>query len=403
MANYGYTAIDKTGKVKKGTVEADNMERAAMMLKGEGLTVSDISEQSMLTKDINFEIGGKPSARDFSIFCRQMVSMLGAGVTIIDSLNMLAEQTENKRLAKAIKNVQTNVEKGETLGDSMRGEKIFPDLLLSMVDAGEASGSLEIALERMAIQFEKDAKTVALIKKALIYPIVICIVAIAVVCVMLVVVIPSYTDMFNDLGTELPGITKAVVAASDFVTTKWYIIILVVGVAAALIVWFARTSVGEHFFGKLGLIMPLFGDLTIKSAAARFARTMSTLLAAGIPLVDAVDIVADTLGNVLLKEAMKNCKEEIIQGVPLSQPLEACGLYPPMVYHMTRIGEEAGDIEGLLEKLADYYEDEVEIATQSLMAAMEPMIIIVLAGVVGILIGAVMAPMLTMYQSLDNL
>lgn len=403
MATFGYTAIDKTGKVKKGSIEADNIERASSMLKADGMTITDIGEQGLLQKDINFEIGGKPTARDFSIFCRQMVSMLGAGVTIIDSLNMLGEQTENKRLQKSIKNVQTNVEKGETLGDSMRAEKLFPNLLLSMVDAGEASGSLEVALERMAIQFEKDAKTVALIKKAMIYPIVVCVVAIAVVCVMLVVVIPSYSDMFADLGAELPGITKMVVAASDFVIQRWYIIILVVGAVAGFIMWFRSTSVGEHFFGKLGLIIPLFGDLTIKSAAARFARTMSTLLAAGIPLVDAVDIVADTLGNVLLKEAMKDCKDQIIQGVPLSQPLETCGLYPPMVYHMVRIGEEAGDIEGLLTKLADYYEEEVEIATESLVAAMEPMIIVVLAGVVGVLIGAVMAPMLSMYQGMDNL
>lgn len=403
MATFGYTAIDRNGKEKKASIDAETVEAATAKLKAQGYTVTSIGAQSMLTKDLNIEIGGKPQARDFSVFCRQMVSMLNAGVTIIDSLNMLAEQTENKRLKKAIKNVQTSVEKGETLGDSMRNEKIFPSLLLSMVDAGEMSGSLEIALERMAIQFEKDAKMVAMVKKAMIYPIVVCIVAIAVVCVMLIVVIPSYTDMFADLGTELPGITKAVVAMSDFIIAKWYVLIIAVALVAGFIVWFKGTSVGQHLFGQIGIRMPLFGELTIKSAAARFARTMSTLLAAGIPLVDAVDIVADTLGNVLLVEAMKSCKEEIVQGVPLSQPLEACGYFPPMVYHMTRIGEEAGDIEGLLEKLADYYEDEVEIATQSLVAAMEPMIIIVLAGVVGVLIGAVMAPMLTMYQSLDNL
>jgi len=403
METYGYTAIDQTGKQRKASIEAESVEKATSMLKNQGLIVIDIGKQGALSKDVNLSFGGKPDARAFSVFCRQFESMLNAGVTVVASLNMLAEQTENKKLAKAIRNVQTGVEKGETLSSSMREQNIFPDLLLSMVEAGEASGSLEISFNRMATQFEKDSKTQALIKKAMIYPIVVALVAVVVVIVMLVVVIPSYMEMFNDLGTDLPAITKVVIAMSNFVQTKWYILIAVIGCIVAFITWFKKTAYGEHLFGKLGLIIPLFGEMTIKSSAARFARTLSTLLAAGISLVDAVSIVADVMGNVLLKEAMYDCKEQIIQGVPLSKPLKDCGMFPPMVYHMTKIGEEAGDIEGLLEKLADYYEDEVEIATQSLMAAMEPMIIIVLAGVVGFLIGAVMAPMVTMYSALDGL
>ena len=403
MTSFGYVAVDKAGKEKKGSMEAENAEKVSQSLKSEGLIPIEIAPQNALTKDINIEIGGKPKARDFSVFCRQFVSMTQAGVTIIDALNMLSEQTENKRLQKPIKEVQVNVEKGETLGNSMREQGIFPSLLLSMVDAGEASGSLDVAMERMATHFEKDAKMKALVKKAMIYPIIVCIVAIGVVGVMLTFVIPNYSTMFEDMEMELPGITKAVLALSNFVIAKWYLILIVIALVAFGIHWFKGTSTGEYLFGQIGLKIPLFGQLTIKSSSSRFARTVSTLLAAGISLVDAVEITANTMDNVLMKYALLDCKEQILQGVPLSQPLETCGLFPPMVYHMTRIGEEAGDIEGLLEKLADDYDEEVEIATQSLVAAMEPMIIIVLAAIVGVLIGSVMAPMLAMYQGLDNL
>jgi len=303
----------------------------------------------------------------------------------------------------AIKNAQISVEKGDSLAVAMENEKVFPPLLIKMIRAGEASGSLEISLNRMATQFEKDSKTQALIKKAMVYPIVVMIVAVAVVVVMLVVVIPNYVNMFADMGVELPKITKMVIAMSDFLIHKWFIVI---GVGAALFFGIkaaSATETGQYIIGKLGLTLPVLGDFTIKSSTARFARTLSTLLAAGIGLVDAVDIVADTMDNVLVRKAMKDAREEVMLGTPLSQPLEQSGMFPPMVYQMTRIGEESGDVEGLLTKLADYYEEEVEMATQSLMAAMEPMIIILLAGIVGFLVGACMAPMLTMYQALDSL
>lgn len=403
MPSFSYEAIDRAGKTKKGSIEADTKEKVLALLKSEGRIPLNVTEQNLLTKDISFDIGGKPKARDYSVFCRQFVSMTQAGVTLIDALNMLGEQTENKKLAKAIKEIQIGIEKGESLTNSMKERKFLPSLLCSMVEAGEASGSLDTALDRMATHFEKDARVKALVKKAAIYPVIVCIVAVVVVIVMLTTVIPSYTSMFEDMDMELPGITKAVIAMSDFMMTRWYVVIAAVVVIILLFKWFKSTKTGEYLLAKLGIRMPLFGALTIKTASARFARTTSTLLAAGLSLVDAVEITANIMDNKLIKDALRGCREEIIQGVPLSTPLQRCGIFPPMVYHMTRIGEESGDLEGLLEKLADYYEEEVEMATQSLMAAMEPMIIIVLAGVVGVLIGAVMAPMASMYTGLDNL
>lgn len=404
MADWGYVAIDKSGKEIKGSKSADSSEQVSRELKGQGLIVLEIKEQSALTKDINIEIGGKPTPRDLGVFCRQFSSITRAGVTIIQALQMLAEQTENKKMQKALFAVRADVEKGETFADSLaKHPAVFPELLIQMARAGEASGSLEISMERMAVQFERSSKTQALVKKAMIYPIVVAIVAVVVVIVMLVVVIPSYTDMFAQLNAELPAITKIVVAMSDFVQARWFILVPAIAGVIFAIKAYSKTYSGKHLFGKLQLKIPAVQNLVTKTAAAQMARTLSTLLSSGVPLIEAVDIVSETMTNIWFKEALKDAVQQIMVGAPMSQPLEACGLFPPMVYHMIRIGEEAGSTEEMLDRLAEYYEEEVELAVQSLMAAMEPMIIIVLAGVVGFLIGAVMAPMLTMYQALDNL
>ncbi len=404
MAAWGYVAIDKGGKEIKGSKDADNKELVLRDLKNQGLIVLEITEQNMLTKDISFDFGSKPTPRDMAVFCRQFASITRAGVTIIETLNMLADSTENKKMQKAIYAVRADVEKGESFADSMaQHPAVFPELLVQMARAGEASGSLDTAMERMAIQFEKSAKTQALVKKAMIYPIVVACVAVAVVIVMLVFVIPRYMDMFEELDAELPKITLAVVALSNFIQNNWFIIVPVVIAIVFALKTYAKTGSGKHVFGKLQLKIPAVKNLVVKSACSQMSRTLSTLLTAGVPLIEAVDIVADTMTNIWFKEALKNALEQIMIGVPLSQPLQTSGLFPPMVYHMIRIGEEAGSTEEMLNKLADYYEEEVEMAVQSLMAAMEPMIIIVLAGVVGILIAAVMAPMVNMYAALDNL
>lgn len=402
MAAYGYEALNSAGKEIKGSVEADNIEAARQVLKKQGIQVISIKPQSALTKDINIKAGGYPKPRDMSVFCRQFVSMTKAGVTISEALKMLTEQTENDRLREAAEGVRVSVEKGETLASSLAMyPKIFPSLMVHMVEAGEASGSLDVALERMATQFEKSAKTSAMVKKAMIYPVAVCIVALAVVVVMLVVVIPNYATMFESLGTDLPALTKAVQAASNFIITKWFILVPAIIAIVVLIKMFAETDTGIHFFDKLKLSIPAYKNLEVKTASAQMARTLSTLMAAGVPLVDAVEIVSNVMPNVYFKEALQDCKNEIIIGQPLSKPLEQCGLFPPMVYHMTRIGEETGATEEMLAKQADYYEEEVEAAVASFMAAMEPVIIIVLAAIVLVLVGACLMPMMTMYETLN--
>lgn len=403
MATYNYVAVDKFGKEKKGAIDATTPDRAQSMLKSEGLVPVKVTEQNVFSKEIN--LGGKKvKNREMAVFCRQVVSIINAGVPIIDALGMMEEQTENKEFAKAIGEVKSSVAKGETLGNSMRARPdVFPTMMVNMVDAGEASGSIDVSLERMATQFEKDAHLSGLIKKAMVYPCVVLVVALVVCVVLLTYVVPTFMTMFADMDIEMPKITLMVMAASDWMKAYWYILLAIIVVAVIGFKAFSASQTGTIFFAKLMITIPAFKNFTVKSASSRLARTLSTLTSSGISMIDALDITAKTMSNYLFRMAVIECKEEVKKGVPLSEPLKRSGLFPPMVIHMTKIGEETGDMESMLNKMADYYDEEVEMATQALLAALEPVIIIGLAGVAGVIIGAVIAPMGAMYSGLDNL
>ena len=404
MPEYSYRAIDKYGKEKRGNITADTEDVVFSKLRADNLTPLEVKKANIFTKDVDISIGGSIKPRDLSVFCRQFISMINAGVTIVDALGMLEEQTENKKMAKAIGGAKNEIGKGETLSNALaKYPDVFPDIMVKMVAAGEASGKLEVAFERMSGHFEKSAKLKAIMKKSAMYPIMLALVALGVIVLMLTFVIPKYTEMFESLDTELPGITKAMVAASNFVIHKWYLIVLVVVAVVAAVKAFKKTEQGQVFFATVARKMPIFGNLTIKSAASNFSRTLSTLVYSGLPLIEALGITAGTMTNYLYKKKLENAKDEVVRGVPLSEPLLADDMFPPMVGHMTRIGEETGELEDMLSKLADYYDEEVEMATQTVLAALEPMIIVVLAGVVVLLIGAVMAPMLALYNGLDSM
>ncbi|MBR6537170.1 MAG: type II secretion system F family protein [Lachnospiraceae bacterium] len=404
MTDYIYTAVTKDGKKVKGTISANTQSRAMAMLREQGLVPTKVEQQTLLNKDINISIGNPVKPRDLSVFCRQFQSILAAGVTIVEALGMLVDQTENKVFAKAIKETQTAVQKGSTLAEAMKASpKIYPAILINMVEAGEASGSLELAMERMSVQFEKSAKLKALVKKALMYPIVIIIVAIGVLIAMSILVIPQFAKMFAGMGSELPGITKAVMAFSDFLMHKWYLLILIVAVVGIAVTAFAKTEAGQVVFGTIAIKAPIFGKLSVKTASASFARTISTLMGAGIPLSEALDITSRSMKNIHFKRALQAAKKEVEQGTNLSEPLRRSGLFPMMIPQMIKIGEETGNIDGMLIKAADYYEDEVEIATGSLTTLMEPLIIVVLGAIVAVLVLAMYMPMIDMYGGMENL
>lgn len=399
MAQYNYKAMDKNGKAKKGSIEAINLDKAKEKLKSEGLIVQDIKEQGTGKKG-----GGKKvKDKDLAVFCKQFSAVLNAGVTIISALEMMSEQLENKTLKRALQEAQAYVQKGGTLADAFKlNPKVFPPIMINMTAAGEMSGNLEICFDRLTTHFETANALHSKVKGAVTYPIVILIVVVAVVSVLLVGVIPQFSQMFDDLGSELPAATQMLVNLSNFLQHKWLILVIVVAAIVFGLKAFGKTEPGSLMYAKIGIKFPLFGNLTIKSAAATFSRTMATLMASGISLIDAVEQVAKMINNRIIREALLDAKTQIAKGVPLSKPLRDCGIFPPMLPQMTKIGEETGNIEDMMDKVADYYEMEVNDATDALTAAMEPMIIVIMGVVVGGIVMAIYSPMLSMYDAVDS-
>ena len=399
MAQYNYKAMDKNGKAKKGSIEAINLDKAKEKLKSEGLIVQDIKEQGAGKKG-----GGKKvKDKDLAVFCKQFSAVLNAGVTIISALEMMSEQLENKTLKRALQEAQSYVQKGGTLADAFKlNPKVFPPIMINMTAAGEMSGNLEICFDRLTTHFETANALHSKVKGAVTYPIVILIVVVAVVAVLLVGVIPQFSQMFDDLGSELPAATQMLVNLSNFLQHKWYILVIIVAAIVIGLKAFGKTEPGSLMYAKIGIKFPLFGNLTIKSAAATFSRTMATLMASGISLIDAVEQVAKMINNRIIREALLDAKTQIAKGVPLSKPLRDCGIFPPMLPQMTKIGEETGNIEDMMDKVADYYEMEVNDATDALTAAMEPLIIVIMGVVVGGILMAIYSPMLSMYDAVDS-
>lgn len=401
MAVFNYKVVDKDGKNKKGTIEAPNRDGAEKKLKSDGYSIMSLTEQN------NPFSGGlikkKVKSRDLGVFCKQFSAVIKAGVTIISALELMGDQIENPTLKRAVMDAKTYVEKGGTLADALRvNSDVFPPIMINMVAAGELSGNLEVCLDRLVEHFEKDNALSSKIKGAMVYPIVVFIVMIIVVIVVMIAVIPNFTSMFEDMGTKLPLATRMMVAASNFIIHKWYILIIVVAAIVFGCKAFKKSSVGEQFFSNIAIKAPVFGNLTIKSACSRFARTMSTLMASGISMIDAVEQVAKMMDNKIIRDGLMDAKTQVAKGIPLSKPLKDMEVLPPMLSAMTKIGEETGDIEEMLSKVADYYDEEVDAATNKLTAAMEPLIMVILACIVGMIVAAVYGPIMSMYDAVDQ-
>ncbi len=401
MAVFNYKVVDRDGKNKKGTIEAPNRDGAEKKLKSEGYSIMSLTEQSSPLGNIGFK--KKVKSRDLGVFCKQFSAVIKAGVTIISALELMGDQIENKTLRKAIADARTYVEKGGTLADAFRvNPDVFPPIMINMVAAGEMSGNLEICLDRLVEHFEKDNALTSKIKGAMTYPIVVLCVMVIVIIVVLVAVIPNFASMFEDMGTQLPLATRAMMAAADFVKYKWWLLIIIVAAVVFGVKFFKKTPFGEQLFANMGLKAPIFGPLNVKTACSRFARTMSTLMASGISMIDAVEQVAKMMDNKIIRDGLMDAKVQVSKGVPLSKPLKDMEMLPPMLSAMTKIGEETGDIEEMLSKVADYYDEEVEAATNALTSAMEPMIMVVLACIVGMIVAAVYGPIMSMYDAMDQ-
>ncbi|MCR5515023.1 MAG: type II secretion system F family protein [Lachnospira sp.] len=401
METYLYQAITSEGIEKKGSIKAENEREAQLRIRETGLIPISVSRQNFLNKDIELSfLKGKVKQRDMAVFCRQFSSIIKAGISIVSALEMLEEQTEDSSLKEGIKRARAGVEKGESLADSLREDKIFPSILIEMIKAGESSGSLEKSLDRMAIQFEKEAKLKGIIKKAMMYPIVLLIVMIGILVVMLTFVIPNFVTMFEDLNTSLPTSTKLIIGLSDLFRNYWLLLVVLVAFLIFLYKIYKASDGGRHKIDGIKLKLPIFGKLAVKTACASISRTLATLIQSGMPLISALDITAQTMPNIHYKDALIKMKGGVALGIPLSSQMKTMDIFPAMLTHMVGIGEQTGNMEEMLSNSANYYEEEVEITTTSLTALLEPVIIIIMALLVILLIAAIYQPMIQLYNSI---
>lgn len=402
---FSYKALDKSGAQVTGTREAADKGQVIAYLKAQHMTPISIKEGvSALNKELTL-VQSKPKAKDLSMFCEQFCSLLRAGVTIMDALRLLGgQQKKSSMLYGAIQTTISSVNEGETLGNAMaKSPKCFDSTLVNLVRAGEASGSLDKSLERMSVQYKKDAELAATVKKAMSYPIIVMIVAIIVVIAMLVFVVPRFMKMFADIGIEMPALTMAMVGASNWLVENWKMVLLIViGVGIAFFL-FVKSKFGHKVFSKLAITIPVVKMLTINTHAAKIARTLSTLLTAGMTVIEALTILESTVNNYYYKEAIKAVREDVLTGRPMNRKFqEMPNLFPTMLTHMITVGEDTGDISAMLNRTADYYELEVETATQTLTSMIQPAVILFLACTVGVVLAAVLMPMVTMYQELGD-
>lgn len=400
---FQYKAIQQDGKTKKGKIEAKNKGLATQLLKENGYIPMEVTEIGLLQKDITLG-GSHVRAKDLSLFCKQFYSVLRAGVVILDALYLLKDQTENKTLKKTIENIYIEVEKGEQLNKAMGlHKKIFPDLLINMVQAGEESGHLDTAFNRMATHYEKEYRTQQAVQKAVTYPSVVMGIAMMVVVVLVTFVVPTFTQMFVDMGMQLPLMTRVLIAIGHFLKNKWYVVFLVIGGGLGGFIGYGKTGSGKTTLSMMKLKLPILGKLNQKILASRFTRTLATLLASGIPLLESLPIVASVMDNAVVEKKLEEAQVQIGEGIPLSRPLEQMAIFPLMVTHMLKVGEATGEMEGILSNVADFYDTEVETMVAQLTTLLEPLIIVFLAIVVGGVVLSIVQPMFQMYGSLGGM
>lgn len=405
MPKYAYEAVTALGKNVRGNIEADDATKAVAKLTATGHTVVSMKEANALNTDLNISIGGrKVPPREMGAYCHQFVSILSAGVPLITCLKMMEKQTQNKILAATTREMRISVEKGSTLANAMaKHDAVFPPLFVNMVRSGEETGNIDKSFEQMAIHYEKDAKLKAIVKKAMMYPMIVAILAVVIVIVLLVWIVPQFMTMFSEQDMEMPAYTLAVVALSDFIINNWFILLGVIILAVVMFRVFRSTDRGKHILGYLAISLPLIGKLNVKTACAQFSRNLQTMLGAGIKITDSLAIVSETMSSLIYSESVAEIKKQVEMGLPLQRALERSGLYPPMVTNMVAIGEEAGSTEEMLGTVADYYEQEVEETTQQVAATLEPLLILVLCVVCLSVIVAVFLPIISLYDQMDNI
>ena len=400
MRKFSYRAIKANGSKIEEQYEANSREEVVSMITSLGyypLKIEEVKSSSLGEISFNRKI----TVKDLSLFCRQMHTMLDAGISITNSLEMLSTQVTNKKLQEIIVEMQNDVKKGEMLSFSMKKyPDEFPRLLVSMVESGEASGNLDEMMLRMAIQYEKENKINSKIKSAMIYPIMICIVAIIAMAVIMIVVMPTFKEIFESENISLPLLTKGLIGLSELMVKWWYIILLIIIAMAFALHKFRKTNKGYVFFSKFKLKIPIVSKLTKKIVVSRFTRTLATLITSGVPIIEALPIVQGVLRNSVAEEEMEIIKERVVRGDGLSVPIKESLVFPDLLASMVNIGEESGSLEDMLNKTADFYDDEVDVAITNATAMIEPILIIIMGVGIGAIVIAIMLPLFNMYSAL---
>ncbi len=402
MAKFQWEATTRTGEKKRGVMESETAEIVETRLRNDGLTVTRVKKEA---KQLNIVIGSGVPPKDLQIFTRQLATMIDAGLPLVQCLDILSSQTPNKIFARILGNVKTSVESGTTFSEALRKHpKVFDELYVNLVAAGEVGGILDTILNRLAIYIEKAVKLKAQIKSAMFYPIGILVVAIGVIGVMLGKVIPTFENMYKEMGpnAKLPGPTKIVINISNGFINNWYIY---VGALVGLVVGanlMRRTDRGREIFDRMLLRLPVIGPTLRKIVVARFTRTLGTLLSSGVPILDALDICARTAGNRVVQGGIQKARDKISQGHDMAGPLAESKVFPSMVVQMIGVGEQTGAMDTMLQKIADFYEEEVDSSVAAMTSLIEPVMMAFLGVVVGGLIVAMYLPIFKLASNLQG-
>ncbi len=403
MSTYVFKAIDLAGGKARGEVEADSKQAVSDQLKARGLIVLDIADKGG-SKDIELAFMKRVKASELAVFSRQLATMISSGMSILRALYVLEEQTESKFLKETIVAVRKDVEAGLSLSDAMaRHPKVFSPLFVAMTQAGETGGVLEDALLRVADQLQKDAGLRRMIKSAMIYPTLVVIFAVGVMMALVAFLVPVFEGVFKQFGGELPALTKVSVLLSEIVTGYWFVIFgVAIGAAVTFVKW-KKTSWGRRQWDHFRLRVPMkIGTIVQQVAVARWSRTLASLTAAGVPLLQALEITGRTGGNVAVEESMDGVIASVKRGGTIAAPLAQAPIFPAMVTHMVGVGEETGALDEMLDRVAEFFEEQVEASVKALTSILEPIMIIVIGGIVGFIVISMYLPLFEVYNHIGS-
>lgn len=392
MPNYSWKGRTRGGRVQEGVLVADTKEAAIAALRKQQIIVTAVTEKG---KEFALpKMGGGISRKEVAIFTRQFSVMIDSGLPLVQCLEILGSQQDNRTFQKILFQVRQDVESGGTLAESLRKHpKAFDDLYANMVAAGEAGGILDTILQRLSTYIEKIVKLRGAIRSALVYPIAVILIAVGVVWIILWKVIPTFATLFEGLGAALPLPTRITIAASHFIGSFWWLIFGSIGLTGFLLNRYYKTHRGRRHIDRIMLKLPVIGTVLKKIAVARFCRTLGTLVSSGVPILEALEITAKTSGNAIVEDAIMATRASVEQGKTIAEPLKETDVFPPMVIQMVAVGEQTGALEVMLNKIADFYEDEVDEATANLLALMEPVMICGLGGIIGGIVISMYLPM----------